>query len=295
MSNGRLISIVSLYNWDNTIFDGIRNYLPSSVTDPDISLTPEPLDFDTLIGNIMFSCGELSIIYNRPETLKLYLELWARKNKLVWQKLFDTLYYNYDPLFARVREYTLNRDNTLSRATSDSEAENNTYNRDIVDSDVDVINRSGANQGTTGNTRTLNTTENTNGSESQTETVYKQAYNDIGANWSADSKTEKSGSSTGSTTDTGTITDAGSSSDEFNNMESERRDYTREIADTAARTLSKNGMLTDTGKLSDIITEKITGQRAYQELIDLQRRLAMFNLYDFIIDQFKAEFCMQIY
>lgn len=183
----------------------------------------------------------------------------------------------------------------MSRATSDSEAENNKYNRDIVDSDVDVINRSGANQGTTGNTRTLNTTENTNGSESQTETVYKQAYNDIGANWSADTKTEKSGSSTGSTTDTGTITDAGSSSDEFNNMETERRDYTREIADTAARTLSKNGMLTDTGKLSDIITEKITGQRAYQELIDLQRRLAMFNLYDFIIDQFKAEFCMQIY
>jgi hypothetical protein len=94
---------------------------------------------------------------------------------------------------------------------------------------------------------------------------------------------------------TGTVTDAGRSEDSGTHNELTTSELTREIADTASKILSKNGSLTDTGKLQDIIYEKITGQRAYQELIDLQRRLAMFNLYDFIIDQFKSEFCIMVY
>lgn len=296
MGRGKLISIISLYNWDNTIFDGLIEVLPQTVTDPDISITSEPLDGDTLIGNIMFSLGELSIIYNNPETLKFYIGLWAKKNKLIWQKLYDTLYYNYDPLFAKVREYKLTRDNSLERYTKDNENETSQYARDLTDNSQTNVTGNDSNLNENGNTRTYNTSENTSQQNSGEEVNYKQAYNDIGAAaWSADTRSTSTENSSGSDAMTGTVTDAGRSEDTGTHNELTTSELTREIADTASKILSKNGSLTDTGKLKDIIYEKITGQRAYQELIDLQRRLAMFNLYDFIIDQFKSEFCIMVY
>lgn len=296
MGRGKLISIISLYNWDNTIFDGLIAVLPQTVTDPEISVIPEPLDADTLIGNIMFSVGELSIIYNNPETLKFYIGLWAKKNKLIWQKLFDTLYYNYDPLFAKVREYKLSRDNSLERYTRDNENETSQYARDLTDNSQTNVTGNDSNLNENGNTRTYNTSENTSQQTGGEEVNYKQAFNDIGATtWSADTRSTNSENSSGSDAMTGTVTDAGRSEDTGTHNELTTSELTREIADTASKILSKNGSLTDTGKLQDIIYEKITGQRAYQELIDLQRRLAMFNLYDFIIDQFKSEFCIMVY
>ena len=295
MSNGRFVSIISLYNWDNTLFDDIEQYLPTTVTDPTISIEPVPIDLETLIGNIMFACGELSIIYNSPVTLKFYMKLWAKKNAGVWQKLFDTLFYNYDPLFARVREYHLTRSNTLNRTTTDSEAEDNTVNTSQNDESMQNVTGNDSNLNESSNTRTLNTTETTSSSESGTQTNYKQAYNDIGSTWSSDTKTETSDGISGTRADTGTIGDVGRVEDTGQHSELTTAEATKQIAETASRTLSKNGTLTDAGQLADIITEKITGQRAYQELIDLQRKLAMFNLYDFIIDQFKHEFCVMIY
>lgn len=296
MGRGKLISIISLYNWDNTIFDGLIEVLPQTVTDPDISITSEPLDGDTLIGNIMFSLGELSIIYNNPETLKFYIGLWAKKNKLIWQKLYDTLYYNYDPLFSKIREYKLSRDNSLERYTRDNENETSQYARDLTDNSQTNVTGNDSNLNENGNTRTYNTSENTSQQTSGEEINYKQAFNDIGvATWSADTRSTSTENSSGSDAMTGTVTDAGRSEDTGAHNELTTSELTREIADTASKILSKNGSLTDTGKLQDIIYEKITGQRAYQELIDLQRRLAMFNLYDFIIDQFKSEFCIMIY
>lgn len=295
MSNGRLVSIISLYNWDDTIFDDLIDNIPQTVTDPDISLTPEPLDGETLIGNIMFAIGELSIIYNDPKILKFYIRLWAQKNKGVWQKLFDTLYYNYDPLFAKMRTYTLNRTNSLDRATTDSENETKTYARDQSDSSQNNVTGNTRDLTTSSNTRTLNTLETVSDSSSGSDTNYKQAYNDIGSTWSPDTKTERADSSSGTKADTGTIGDSGTSEVLGTTGELTTYDLTREIADTATKVLTKNGTLTDSGRLQDLITEKITGQRAYQELIELQRRLAMFNLYDFIIDQFKNEFCIMVY
>ena len=51
----------------------------------------------------------------------------------------------------------------------------------------------------------------------------------------------------------------------------------------------------DNGTLQDIISETITGQRPFQELIDLQRQIVQFNLYDFIADDFVKNFCVMIY
>lgn len=303
MSNGRLLSIVALYNWDNDIFDEIIPYLPSQVSDPDISITPEPIDPQTLIGNILFACGELSIIYNDPVTLKFYLKVWAKKNAGIWQRLFDSMWYKYDPLFNRVREYQLDRTNSLDRATSDSETESDTYNRSITDDELKNVTGNTRDYTESGNTRTLGTTttvsESTSDSESGDETNYKQAFNDIGPYWSSDTKTEHTnsitGTKSGTSADTGTITDSGTSEVLGTTGELTTRDYSRVIADTASKTLTRSGTLADEGQLRDIILEKITGQRAYQELIELQRRLAMFSLYDYIIDQFKTEFCILIY
>ena len=63
------------------------------------------------------------------------------------------------------------------------------------------------------------------------------------------------------------------------------------LLNTLDKTLTRQG----NGTLKDIITETVQGIKPYQELIQLQRDIAMFNLYDYITADFKCNFCLLIY
>ena len=291
-----LFSIIALYNYDGKILNGIEPYLPLKPTNTEISTDYYPLNFDILKNTILLRAGELSLIYNEPDLFKLSLATWAAKNRLKWQSLYDTLYYDYDPLFSKIRQYTLNR---KTHETSDSE---NTTSETVTES-ADTNNNETTN--TTGNEMlTLNTKEktvesngknmgNNTGNES---TLYVQAFNDINPNkWYGKERTEDKGSMTGYENGSGEseTTDSGHNDRDFtenivNNLIGK---LTRNITKRIDEHLSK----TDNGTLQDIITETVKGQRPYQELIDLQREIVTFNLYDKIADDFVAEFCVMIY
>ena len=296
MANSPLLSIVALYTYDNEILNNIEPYLPTTVSNPEISITPIPIDFDTLKDNLLFELGELTVFYSDPVFLKEAIKAWAAKQSLVWQRMFDTLFYHYNPLFNKIREYELNRNDSNARTVSETESEADTKNRaqnDTQNRDIDRTD-TGNNSGTTAGSITHS------GSGSGTEDVdtknYKQAYNDIGVDqWAQDTRSvvDRDVTSTDSYTDsTGGSTSATSS---MVRDETDVQTLARMVADTINKSRNKSGSTLDSGTLNDTIIETITGQIPFQELITLQRNIAMYNLYDIIIQQFKERFCVLIY
>ena len=78
------MSILGLYRYDNTIFDGIT--------------LPEGMEKDVLIYEIPRQCAELEILYSDPEYMKESLSSWSAVNAVKWEKLYATVKAEYDPI-----------------------------------------------------------------------------------------------------------------------------------------------------------------------------------------------------
>ena len=81
------LSILGLYNEDNTIFENMQ--LPSS----------DHLDKDILIHNILMDCAELEVIYTDPDFMKFAISEWSKARLHVWQELANTMDYEYNPIW----------------------------------------------------------------------------------------------------------------------------------------------------------------------------------------------------
>ena len=80
-----LLSIMGMYDYDQTIFDGL--------------IVPEDLNRDDLIDNILIECAELEIVYPEYDTLKRAIGIWARSNQYTWEKLLKTTNIEYNPIW----------------------------------------------------------------------------------------------------------------------------------------------------------------------------------------------------
>ena len=78
------MSLLGLYNWDNTILDGM--------------VVPAGVDRQTVINNLLRECAELEILYPQPEAMKFFVSEWAKERLPVWNRLEATLHYEYDPI-----------------------------------------------------------------------------------------------------------------------------------------------------------------------------------------------------
>ena len=81
------LSILGLYQYDNSIFDDIA--LP----------TTDHLNKEDLIQNLLSECAELETIYPRPDVFKVLMKHWSNSRLHVWQELADTMDYEYNPIW----------------------------------------------------------------------------------------------------------------------------------------------------------------------------------------------------
>lgn len=88
------MSLLGLYNWDNSILDGLT--------------VPEGAEKSTLINNLLRECAELEVLYPQPDALKFFVSEWAKERLPVWEKLAATLRFEYDPIsnYDRKEEWT---------------------------------------------------------------------------------------------------------------------------------------------------------------------------------------------
>lgn len=77
------LSILGLYNYDNSIFDNL--------------VTPFD-DNDNLVQNILMECAELEILYPDADFMKFAIGAWSQKQLPIWNKLYNTERLEYNPL-----------------------------------------------------------------------------------------------------------------------------------------------------------------------------------------------------
>lgn len=87
MSRQAWLSLLGLYNWDNSIFDNM--VLPEGFT---------PDDKTTLINNLLMETAELEVLYTDPDFIKNAIEAWSAKEVYTWTRLYDAMMAQYSPI-----------------------------------------------------------------------------------------------------------------------------------------------------------------------------------------------------
>lgn len=218
-----MVTPLSLYMIDNTIFDGMQ--LPTPPTNPtdypDLYVSGFQLDRQILIDTILMETGEMDTIYPEPAFFKYAVTSWSKKELPVWQELYNTLFYKYNPLW--------NKDGTIKETAKDLTSKDT----------VNTRSRNGTTEQTVNDT--IRETDTHDMQDTHSSVFGSQITESRHNTGTQSTETEGSGSEykdgssqtaqTGSTLNSGTVTDAGSSGTEskvsgYNESTYQNRDKT---------------------------------------------------------------------
>ena len=87
-----MLDLITIYNYDNTIFDNLQ--LPAS------------MNKDDFVNSLLLDTAELELMYSKPAFLKFAIGVWSKKELSIWQKLDATLHYEYNPIYNTDRTET---------------------------------------------------------------------------------------------------------------------------------------------------------------------------------------------
>lgn len=339
MSRSANLSPMGLYNWDQTIFD--------------LMVIPEALDRETLIENLLLETAELEVLYTSPVTFRYALGQWSKKNLAIWERLYATTQYEYNPInnYDRTEEGSDGSTQTITHSGTD------THTATDVHSGSDTRTGSSEEGGSQGERRTTTTEEGGEQGEHRSATIEEGGTEELASE----------GSSTLSGTDTVTADktsghwvagfDAPTPTQQNDGLVKQTRDEeggttatvygkkdTRENTDTTTfgKTVgTEDEITTEFGKTIGVTDNGTTtfgktvgtedetvynsqvartgstthgeeiehanegehtihaygniGVTTTQQLIKEQREVERFNIYDFIINDFKMRFCVLIY
>lgn len=368
-----MITPLTMYQIDNTIFDGIT--LPSRpFTDrgyDDLFLTGWDMDKTVFIDNLLMETAEFNVLYTNPEFFKFAITQWAAKEKPVWQSLYETIFFKYNPIWNKdgtikrdaeeIRDLAngVTRSGTTSGTTSETigntrvtdahevtdfeeQEQRNYHETSSEDTTKDTNYGSTVTETVTYNTnenRDLNTTNGgtitTSGTNSDNGTSETQvsAYDAVTYQPREKTTTSNSGQNSQTVTDaktvdetgdikkTGTdttVTDHDGTDSDIISVETEKtitddinlhdtltdRQLDETVTDSGTRSGTTSGTDsstesgTDTGSIEHSETIRETGNigvTTSQQMIEAERELVRFNIYDVIIESFKQRFCLLIY
>ena len=157
MSRGNLLSILGMYNYDNSIFDELQ--------------LPDSINKDDFVSNLCLEYAELEILYSQPEILKNAIGLWSRIQLPNWKKLEKTTQYEYNAIenYDRQEEWSdVNSGNEVTKTAASGNSNNtNTFDGRISDNaktqvhafDDELSDRDASEQNTTSENTTTNESE----------------------------------------------------------------------------------------------------------------------------------------
>lgn len=206
------ISIISLYLYDNTIFDNLT--------------VPTGINRDLLINNILEACGNLETFYPNPDYLKASIGWWSDKNSDVFQKMYDTTQFIYDPI----------------------------ANKDALIEDERQINEANSHEGQQARAsqgQSLSNTQSEDKIAGFNSSDYVDSNKAIG-----DGSTESQGAETSTDQSSGT------------------------------RLMMEKYKHIEKGNI---------GVTTTQQMIEAERNIDQFNIYDYIVNNFKNAFCVLVY
>lgn len=85
MSTMQRITLIGLYNWDDTLFELLS--------------LPEGYNKETFINSLLLEHGEKLVLYSDPDFMKKSIGLWANKWNLELSRIYDALTAEYNPIY----------------------------------------------------------------------------------------------------------------------------------------------------------------------------------------------------
>ena len=300
------ISPLGLYRWDETIFDLMQ--------------IPSALNKQTLIDNLLSETAELEVLYPNPVVFKNLVGVWSAKQIDIWNRLYATTQYEYNPIENYNRYETGSEDGAGSTTHSgtDTTADTTTYGgtdgrtEAIMHGGSDTNTRQMAEGGTQGEATTAQMAQGgqdvVTGADTKGHWVAGFDSSPSGQDDGLVKQTRDQDDATTTTAYGKTESDAGSKTTNFGKTESESDTTaygkTENVTEqkTYGQTIQKAGNITHGERVAttsegthELHAHGNIGVTTTQKLIREQRDIELFNLYDIIIEDFKMRFCILIY
>ena len=282
MSRAVSLSPLGLYNWDSTVFDLMQ--------------IPEALDRDTLVKNLLAETAELEVLYPNPVVFKNLVGVWSAKQIDIWNRLYSTTQYEYNPIENYDRHETGSDSGTGSTTHSGTDGRTEAITTGGKDT-LDMTRRDGG-------TEVVDTEySNEQGGEDKVTGTDKKGH------WIAGFNSQGSGSDDGlvkqtrdqddasTTTEYGkTEEGTGSTTTTFGKTETNKDETTYGKTENVQETKTYGEQIqTTSGGLHELRAHGNIGTTTTQQMIREQRSIELFNLYDIIIEDFKMRFCILVY
>lgn len=117
------ISVMALYTWDSTIFDNMS--------------LPDGVDRDLVRDMCLLDADDYEVIYTAPKWFKIALRAWSKQQMPTWQRQWDVMQVEYNPLHSSYRsEHRHNLETRDLKKSTDGSHEKQ-YNQNI-DRDVET-------------------------------------------------------------------------------------------------------------------------------------------------------------
>lgn len=307
MGRAANLSPLGLFNWDKTVFDLMQ--------------IPSALDRETLINNLLAETAELEVLYPNPVVFKNLVGVWSAKQLDIWNRLYATTQYEYNPIENYNRHETGSDSGTgrTMHSGTDTTTETSTHGgtdgrtEAITTGGKDTLDMSRRDGGTETEATTYNTS--TGGSDivtgSDTKGHWIAGYDSLPVSADDDGLVKQTRDQDDATTTTQygkTEQGTGSSTTTFGKTETNKDETTYgktenvQETKTYGETVNKTGGLTHGEQVATSNEGEHTlhahgniGVTTTQKLIREQRSIDLFNIYDIIIEDFKMRFCILVY
>lgn len=148
------LSLLGLYQYDNTIFDELT--------------LPDGMDMQVYINSLLMETAEMEVLFFNPHTMRSVIGIWSSAHLDSWQKLWNTTQLEYNPIenYDRQEEWTdNNKTNSTVQSTDTGTGKN--HSTDVnkaagFDSGNLVTSGQSENDSTNESTQTGNSTGNSN-------------------------------------------------------------------------------------------------------------------------------------
>ena len=234
---------------------------------------PEGLDRENVIDSIVLESTELELYYSDPDFLKDAIGIWSHKKLGTWEKIYQVLKADYNPLenYDRFEKWN---DSGTGRSSESNISQGGSESEEFGDS-------SGSSEGNTRNSVTSNAN-----SVNNNESVNKvNGFNDGDSSLTTHDRNE--GSSVSSSSDTSDNEGSSLSSTESENHS------TRSATDS--RTDNREGNTANQSEHEGRVHGNIgvtTSQQMLEAEIELRTK---YNITDIIVNDFIKQFCLRVY
>lgn len=285
---GASLSLVGMYNWDNTLFDGMA--FPSGFDSSDKQL---------FVNNLVMECAELEVLYSDWDFLKAAIDLWSQKELITWERIYQASILEYNPIenYNRVERTDIQNRGATTHSGTDSVAGSGN------DSDVSTGYNSVVGSGNTSDVASGNTSDVASGNTSDvatgtdTTTVSRTSYDSN--TYQPAEKTEDGKGTTITHNRNDTITHNRNDTITHNRADTETYNLNSTVTHNhgTTDTTTYGHVITDTtGTLTQSRISGNIGVTTSQQMLEQELEVApKLNIINIMIESFRDRFCLLVY